>query len=114
MSTLANHYPTAWVRRRLRLVWSEVQAGADWIESLRRYRLIRASDAVVLSSAAAVGNLAWALHELAETAERRLATRVQAVIQTLFPVLVMFLGALVFLIGVAYFAPLVVLISRLA
>ena len=113
LSTLANHYPTGWVRRRLRRVSSEVQEGADWIESLRRYRLIRATDAEVLSSAVAVGNLAWALHELAETAERRLATRVQAVVQMLFPLMVVFLGVLVFFIGVAYFAPLVTLISRL-
>ena len=114
MSTLANHYPTSWVRRRLRRVWTEVKEGADWIESLRRHRLIRASDADVLRSAAAVGNLAWALMELAETAERRLATRVQAFIQMLFPLIIVILGALVFFIGVAYFLPLVTLISRLA
>jgi type II secretory pathway component PulF len=114
LSTLANHYPTGWVRRRLRHVWSDVRDGADWIESLRRYGLIRSSDAEVLSSAAAVGNLAWALHELAETAERRLATRVLAAVQMLFPLMVVVLGALVFIIGVAYFTPLVHLISRLA
>jgi len=114
LSTLANHYPTGWVRRRLRRVWSEVKDRADWIESLQQHRLIRSTDAEVLSSAAAVGNLAWALHELAETAERRLATRVQAVVQTLFPLMVVCLGVLVFFIGVAYFAPLVSLISKLA
>jgi type II secretory pathway component PulF len=114
LSTLANHYPTGWVRRRLRRVWIEVKEGADWIESLRQYRLIRASDADVLSSAAAVGNLAWALMELAETAERRLATRVQAFVQMLFPLMVVILGALVFVIGVAYFLPLVTVISRLS
>ncbi len=98
----------------MRRVSAEVKDGADWIESLEANGLIRASDAEVLASAAAVGNLAWALFELAETAERRLAVRVQAVIQTIFPVMVMVLGALVFFIGVAYFVPLVVLISKLA
>jgi type II secretory pathway component PulF len=114
LSTLANHYPTGWVRRRLRHVWSDVKDGADWIESLRRYGVIRSSDAEVLSSAAAVGNLAWALHELAETAERRLATRVLAAVQMLFPLMIVILGAMVFIIGVAYFTPLVHIISRLA
>ena len=45
--------------------------------------MIRAADAAVLASAEAVGNLAWALAELAETAERRLATRFQLVISNL-------------------------------
>ena len=114
LTTLANHYPTGWVRRRLRRVCLEVKEGADWIEALERQWLIRSSEAEVLSSAAAVGNLAWALHELAESAERRLATRIQAAVQTLFPLLVVFLGAMVFVLGVAYFSPLVVLISKLA
>ena len=40
------------------------------------HRLIRPTDADVLRSAAEVGNLAWALLELAETAERRLAVTI--------------------------------------
>jgi type II secretory pathway component PulF len=114
LSTLANHYPTGWVRRRLARADSDVHDGADWIESLVRYRLIRATEAEVLSSAAAVGNLAWALLELAETAERRLATRFQVVVQALFPLVVVMLGIVVFMIAAAYFLPLVVLINKLA
>jgi len=113
LSTLANHYPTGWVRRRLVRVESAVHEGADWIESLLRYGLIRAAEAEVLSSAAAVGNLAWALLELADTTERRLATRFQLFIQTLFPLVVIMLGMAVFVIAVAYFAPLVQIISGL-
>ena len=61
-----------------------------------------------------VGNLAWAMRELAETGERRLAYRFQAVIQTLFPLVVVGLGLVVFFLAVAFFAPLVELIRRLA
>jgi type II secretory pathway component PulF len=113
LSTLARHYPAAWVRRRLIGVESDVQHGADWIESLSRHRLIRGADADVLASAAEVGNLAWALFELAETAERRLATRFQIVIQTLFPLVVVMLGMAVFILAMAYFVPLVQLITEL-
>jgi type II secretory pathway component PulF len=113
LSTLTNHYPTKRIRRRLAAVETDVSQGADWIESLRRHRLIRQADADVLASAAQVGNLAWALLELAETAERRLATRFQMAIQTLFPLVVVMLGMAVFVLVVAYFVPLVALITEL-
>jgi type II secretory pathway component PulF len=113
LSTLTQHYPTAWVRRRLLAVEKEVGQGADWIESLTHHRLIRPADADVLTSAAQVGNLDWALFELAETAERRLVTRVQVVIQTLFPLVVVVLGMAVFIMAMAYFVPLVALITEL-
>ncbi|MFI5457912.1 MAG: type II secretion system F family protein [Isosphaerales bacterium] len=113
ISTLANHYPAFWIRRRLIGVESDVRHGVDWIQALWRHGLIRAADAEVLASAAAVGNLGWALSELAETTERRLATRVQAMVQTLFPLVVVMLGMMVFFMAVAYFLPLVQLIKRL-
>ena len=112
--TLSSHYPTWWVRRRLIKVDDEVQHGGSWIDALERRGLIRGTDAEVLQSASAVGNLAWAMQELAETGERRLAFRFQAVIQTLFPLVVVSLGVFVFLLAFAFFSPLVTLIGRLA
>jgi protein transport protein HofC len=113
-STLASHYPTYWVRGRLRRADAAVRGGLNWIDALRKYRLIRASDAAVLASAEAVGNLAWALSELAVTAERRLTIWFQLVTQILFPLVVMMLGILVFILAVAYFLPLVGLIQALS
>ena len=113
LEALKQHYPTRWVRRRLLSVEKEVGQGADWIESLRYYRLIRPSDADVLRSASEVGNLAWALLELAETVERRLATRFHMAVQTLFPLVVVMLGLAVFIMAMAYFIPLVALITEL-
>jgi protein transport protein HofC len=114
LSTLSTHYPTWWVRRRLIKVDDEVQHGGFWIDALQRHGLIRATDADVLASASNVGNLGWAMKELADTGERRLAFRFQAVIQTLFPLVVVSLGAFVFLLAFAFFSPLVELIRRLA
>ena len=94
-------------------VESDVRQGVDWIEALWRHGLIRAADGEVLTAAAKVGNLGWALSELAESAERRLATRFQAVVQTLFPLVVVMLGAVIFMMAIAYFLPLVQLIQRL-
>jgi protein transport protein HofC len=113
LSTLANHYPTWWVRWRLARVERQVQQGADWIEALWRSGIIRSSDAEVLASAASVGNLAWALRELAETSERRMLIRVQAAAQTIFPLVVILMGLVIGFMALAYFLPLVKLIGGL-
>lgn len=114
LQTLATHYPTAWMRRRLVRVLRDVQAGADWIDSLRYRRVIRAADAEVIRSAAAVNNLSWALGELADATDRRLAVRASAIVQTFFPLAVIMLGIVVFLMAIGYFTPLVRLITELA
>jgi len=114
LTTLASHYPTLWVRRKLIKVDERVQLGESWISALEQQGIIQTSDAQVLSSAAEVGNLAWALRELAETAERRLAFRFQAVIQTLFPLVVICLGLVVGFVAIAFFSPLIVLLGRLS
>jgi protein transport protein HofC len=114
LATLAAHYPAFWIRRRLQSAASDVRHGVDWISALWRHRLIKAADAEVCASAAKVGNLAWALSELADSAERRLQARFQAGVMTAFPFVVILLGAVIFLMAVAYFMPLVQLIQRLA
>jgi type II secretory pathway component PulF len=114
LSTLSRHYPTWRIRRRLANADEQVAHGADWIEAMRHQQLIRESDAEVLQAATATGNLGWALGELADSGERRLAIRFQAVIQTLFPVLLFVLGVVVFWLALTYFSPLVTLIMRIS
>jgi type II secretory pathway component PulF len=114
LSTIAQHYPTWWVRGRLARVQRDVARGGDWIEAMWRAGIIRAADAEVLASAASVGNLPWAMRELAETCERRLGIRIQASVQTLFPLAILLIGAVVGFLIMAYFIPLVTMISRLA
>jgi type II secretory pathway component PulF len=112
--TLARHYPRRWVRDRLRSVALDIDRGQDWCGCLRNHGLITNAELAVFDAARRVGNLPWTLRQTAETAERRLAYRAQAWVQLLFPLLVLLLGAVVFAVAVAYFAPLVSLIERLA
>jgi type II secretory pathway component PulF len=113
LSTLAKHYPTRWVRRRLVRVETDVRLGSDWIDALWRAGLLRRSDVEVIGSAASVGNLPWALRELAETCERRQNIRIRTALQTLFPLVVIMLGLAVALLVLGYFLPLVKLIQKL-
>ena len=88
--------------------------GREWWRCLRWQGLIRTSEAAVLESAQRAGNLPWALRELAESGERQTIYRLQAWSQALFPLIVISLGGLVFLLAVAYFSPLIALIQELA
>jgi protein transport protein HofC len=112
--SLGEWYPTPWVRLKLRKAAEDAHLGVDWVEALLFNGLINEVDAGVLAASSRVGNLAWALRELAATAERRRSYRLQALTHVLFAAAIVAMGSVVFFIALAYFAPLVTLITRLA
>jgi type II secretory pathway component PulF len=114
LETLAQSYQKEAIRTRLVKVLEDVRAGADWCDSLRGRGLIKQADAAVLQAAQRAGNLPWALQEMADSNRRRLAYRLYAVLQVMFPPVVLLFGLLVLLIVVAMFLPLVSLIQKLA
>jgi protein transport protein HofC len=114
LAVLAATYPATAIRRRLERVAYEVQQGDDWCEALARNGLVRLSEAMLIDSARRVGNLPWALGVAAENIERRFAYRLQLAAYWLLPLVVVALGAIVFVVAVSYFIPLLLLISRLA
>src|SRR4051812_27068891 len=94
---VAQSYPLSIVGARLVAAADKVAAGADWCESLHKTDLITAADVAVLNSAQRVGNLDWALEEMAASALRRQAHRVQVALQILFPLALLTVGVFVFL-----------------
>ena len=113
MATLAGSYPKASIRRRLRGVVGDLHGGADWCQSLLARGLIKRADLAILQAAQWVGNLPWALREMAESNRRRLAYRLQALVQLLFPPAILVLGAVVMFIVVSLFIPLISLIESM-
>lgn len=114
MELVAAQYPITIVGRRLHQVAAAAAGGAEWTEALRGEALIDAADAAVLKSAERVGNLDWALEEMADRALRRETYRVQVVLQVLFPLALFAVAAMVFLFVVGLFMPLVKLIDSMA
>ncbi|MHB1036498.1 MAG: type II secretion system F family protein [Pirellulales bacterium] len=112
--SLAATYPKRLVRRKLWSVVRQLETGADWCESLRGQGLIGRAESSVLQSAERVGNLPWAMREMAESSQRRLAYRLNALGQLMFPLALLAFGGLVFVIVVGYFLPLVTVIQSLA
>jgi general secretion pathway protein F len=114
IATLAHSYPKERIRWRLSQAATDVMLGGDWCESLRRHGLIRRPELAILQAAQRVGNLPWALTEMADSVRRRLAYRVQAAAQLVFPPIIILMGLAVMFIVVALFLPLVALITKLA
>jgi type II secretory pathway component PulF len=114
LASLARTYPVRGIRQRLTLVSRDVDRGEDWCESLAHRGLIRWPEAVLLEAARRAGNLPWAMREAAENSERRLVYRLQAMVAWFLPLLLILLGAIVFVLAVSYFIPMITLIQRLA
>ncbi|MBN2475803.1 MAG: type II secretion system F family protein [Pirellulales bacterium] len=113
VKSLAWSYPNPAIRRRLARVLEDLQAGAPWCESLHARDLIQCADLGILQAAERAGNLPWALREMADSNRRRLGYRLQALVQVLFPPLVIAMGMMVMFIVVSLFLPIITLINQL-
>ncbi|HEV3021833.1 MAG TPA: type II secretion system F family protein [Pirellulales bacterium] len=114
IATLAQQWPRSSVRSRLWRVLADVQVGENWHRSMRLYGLLTAADVAVLESAERLGNVPWAMREIAAGTERKIAYRLMACLQVAFPALVLVFGGVVLVIVVGLFWPLVVLIESLS
>jgi len=111
---VADCYPIRIVAGHLRGAAERVAAGMDWRLSLQKTGLITQADAAVLAAAERAGNLDWALEEMADSAMRRQIYRVQALLQILFPIILLALGWVVCFFVVGLFLPLISLIQGLS
>ena len=111
---LANRYPHRLIRRRLKQASMHVDNGADWRDAMRQVKLITAGEAAVLKSAQRVGNLAWALEELADKKARRVAQQSAALLNIMFPVVLVGFGLIGFMVVTAMLMPLASMINDLA
>jgi len=111
---LAGTYPIRHVARRLASVAERVQQGVNWQESLASTGLISRADAAVLTAAERADNLAWALEEMADSAIRRQAYRLQLALHCFYPVAVLVLGMVVAFFVIGLFLPLLALIQGLS
>jgi type II secretory pathway component PulF len=114
MRIIGEVYPIRNIGTRLQIAADQVTAGMDWLVSLRKAKLISQTDAALLSAAVRVGNLDWALEEIAESAMRRQIYWLQSVLQVLFPITLIALGGVVCFFVVGLFSPLISLIKGLS
>jgi type II secretory pathway component PulF len=113
LATLSQCYPKRAIRRRLAAVARDMASGDDWCERLHARGLISGADAAVLRSAQRVGNLPWALREVAASSERRLADRLRTLVQIVYPVVMLWMGLLGAVLVIGYFVPLINMIQKM-
>lgn len=114
LSSLVAHHPSAAIRTALREVQGETEAGNDLWVSLAVRGLIRRADASVLVAAERVGNLPWALRNVAEHTERRAEYRKRLTYELLQPAAIVLIGLLIGYIVIALFMPLMKLVADLS
>lgn len=111
---LSEVYPMKSIRRRLVKAQKEVVSGSNWTKALCQTGLLRKADAALLESAERVGNLSWALHAVSESLLRRSLQSAQRISQVIWPIAVILLGSLVFLISLSVFQLLAQMVQGLA
>lgn len=114
LEQLSQLHRARYFRRRLTRVSRQVAEGGDWCDALAAQRLIRRADAALLKAAARLGNLPWALEQLAAGARQRSADRLRNLTQQLTIVVVMLVGLFVFWLTASLMKILVTLTEVLA
>ncbi len=114
MQLLADTYPIRRVGRLLGGVTAKSVQGLNWQSSLAATGLISRADAAVLAAAERADNLPWALEEMADSAIRRQAYRLQLALHCLYPIAILLLGFVVAFFVIGLFLPLIELIQGLS
>lgn len=113
LAALAEFYPSLAIRIRLGAALAQISGGCPWPVSLGDQGLLRRGELALITSAQRVGNLPWALREVADGIERRLALRLHRWLEFLAPVFLLLAGAIVMVVVVGLFIPLVRLIEHM-
>ena len=111
---LSRQYPRPSVGKRLAVASAHIDNGVHWCDALWVVGLFKKADVAVLKAAERVGNLPWALDEMADSALRRFAYRLRAGMAICFPLVVLTFGMIVFVIVAGLFLPLVQMIQGLS
>ena len=110
---LAGYFPQARMRAKLAWVAGRIDHGAEWTDALKQAGIISGAERSVFKSAERVGNLEWALEEMADSGTRRMAHRLQAYVSVGFPLVIALFGLGVLAFQVGMFLPLISLIQVL-
>ncbi len=107
-------HPVRAVRNRMSTSYQDVAAGQPWAEVLMHNRLLSPNDKGLAETAAAAGNLPWALRQIAMRRESRFAAVITFLGHLSYPLVILFFSAFVAFICIALFIPIVKLIEGLS
>jgi len=111
---IANSYHRPTVAESMAQVYVETESGGDCWQSLLQRGFLSRRDLALIEAAQRVGNLPWALREIADVREKRYVFRVDTLVQLFRPVPIIAVGLLVGWICIAMFMPIVKLVNDLS
>lgn len=114
ISTLARYHYNQRVRTQLLYVRNEIEQGAEVWPSMTRAGLISAAESNALLTAPDEAARLWSMQQLADLRRRRVAERLEMLIDLLHPCVVLLLAGLVLFVAFATLGPLTYLIRSLA
>lgn len=110
---LSCRYPKRLLRKRLEKASRKIDAGGDWKAALAEAKVITPAEQAVFSSSERIGNLAWALEEMADAAQRRFVYRMRAYLAIGSPIVLGLFGLVVLMTALGLFLPLIAIINNL-
>ncbi len=111
---IANSYHRPSVAETMAEVYVDTESGGDCWKSLLKRGFLSRRDLALIEAAQRVGNLPWALREIADVREKRYVFRVDTMVQLLRPVPIVAVGLLVAWVCIAMFMPIVKLVNDLS
>jgi type IV pilus assembly protein PilC len=112
--SLGQTYPKGYIRMKLYEAGHRIASGAHWCDSMKSVGLLSSPDAGVLKSAERVGNLSWAMNEVAARLSGRFVARVNSILAVLFPLVLFTFAAIVFLVACGMIEPIADLVMSLS
>ena len=107
-------HPSQVAKRRLEVIYQDMQQGKPFADSLSEQRMIRRGDASLLKSAERVRNIPWVLDQIAELMEDQFWYRLRVLMEVGYPVGIVLIGTMILFISLAFFMPLVKLLNDLS
>ncbi len=114
LSTLARYHFSRNTRVKLLVARNEIELGANPWETLAASNLINSQEAQSLSEASSPQLRTWIMRQLAKQKEQVVCDRRAALAMLVHPAIVLFFGAIVAWVAIAFFSVLVSMISSLA
>lgn len=111
---IANSYHRPTVAESVAEVYVAAESGDDCWESLLQQGFLSRRDLALIDAAQRVGNLPWALREIADVREKRYVFRVDTMVQLFRPIPILAVGLLVGWVCIAMFLPIVKLANDLS
>ncbi|WP_254512297.1 type II secretion system F family protein [Anatilimnocola floriformis] len=113
LSTLAQFHPDPKLRHELLVVRNDVEQGLPVWQSMSQVGLLSPAEANLIVVAEQQGSPTWALEQLVEVKQRRVAARLEKVGEFLLPAFVLLMAGLVIFQASLLFVPLVTLLEGL-